>query len=102
MGRKGRRKGSAPPFLILVVTLPIVELGAHSFQPLSRDAIRLAITAPNQPALPETLEYLQRAIAQPKAVTVEAVDGRKLAVRVARILDLTTLREHVQHALFML
>ena len=82
--------------------LPVVELRTHGTQTLTRDAIGLAATTDNQPLAPQLPEHGHGAIRQPETVAIEAIDLDNLAGGILDVANLPTLRECMQHPLFVL
>ena len=80
----------------------VVELRADGEQAATADAIGRAALARDQLPAPEALEDAELAIVEPPALAIEAVDLDDLArLRIAPVDDTPTLRQRVQHTLFV-
>jgi hypothetical protein len=103
-GTERRRQGIGAAFFVVCrprAASAIIELGPHSGQPFTGDAVGLPLHASDQTAASQPFEYWQAAIRESEAIAVEAIDFNDFAVGVTPITDQSALREDVQHALLV-
>ena len=81
--------------------LAVVQLRPYRTQAFAGDAVRRAASAADHTLSPKLLENRQRAIIEPPAVAVHAVDLDYPPAFVEAVEDRPALRQRVQHALFI-
>lgn len=83
------------------VRLPVIHLAPHQFEAASCDAIRSTVVRANSTFGFELFEQPQCTAAQQVAVAIKKFETVRFAVVISEQRDTATLREGMQHPLFV-